>query len=84
MTQEGTHGAGGIKLAAQESKVRGTDFLTWDCLSFFWAPPSVVSTPFLGLEDRSRGACSSSSAEVPEKVGGQVRRTQDGEEQPSD
>lgn len=68
MPQDGTRGAACAEPAAQDSKVRGTGVLTWAGLSFFWPPPSSVSTPFLGLEDRSQGACSSSSAEVPEKV----------------
>ena len=56
------------KPPAQDSKVRATDFLTWASLSgFLWAPPSGFSTPFFGLDDRSRGACSSSSAEVPKR-----------------
>lgn len=62
-------GEGYIKPQGQGSKVRGIHILTWVGLSgFLWAPPSRFSTPFLDLDDRSRGACSSSSAEVPEKV----------------
>lgn len=49
-------------------------FLTGAALSaLLGVPTSWFSIPFLGLADRSRGVCSSSSVEVPEKVGGEVK-----------
>lgn len=76
LDNEGNIGTGGEKVwdpwgkgILSPKQGQGHQLPTWVNFSgFLWAPLSRFSTPFLDLDVRSRGACSSSSAEVPEKV----------------